>query len=66
MRKKQTGFEADVVDTGRGQGDGGVAQQRVVGRTQAASSDRREASSSAISASITWSRARPSMISSRL
>jgi hypothetical protein len=53
MGQKKPRFEAGIVDAGRRQGDSRVAQQRVVGAAQAASSDRREASSSAISASIT-------------
>jgi len=52
MRKQQAGFEAGIVDAGRGQGDGRVAQQRIIGVAQAASSARREASSSAVNPSM--------------
>ena len=30
--EQQAGFEADIVDAGRGERDRGVAQQRIVGR----------------------------------
>ena len=66
LRQQQAGLEAGVVDAGRGQRDGGVAQQRVVGSGQAASSASRDASSSAISASMISSSPRPSITSSSL
>jgi hypothetical protein len=70
MSQKKTGLETDIVDTGRGEGDGCIAQQRVVGRgdsgAQAASSASRPASSSAISASMISSSALPSITSSSL
>ena len=64
-RQQQAGLEAGVVDAGRGQGNGRVAQERVVG-AQAASSASRDASSSAISASMIPSSPRPSITSARL
>ena len=60
MGEEKTRLEADIVDAGRGERDRGIAQQCVVGRCrtggQAASSARRAAWSSAISASTISSR----------
>jgi hypothetical protein len=66
MTKQQAGFEAGIVDAGRAQGDGGVAQQLIVRRAQLASSAKRPASSSEISASMIESSPRPSITSARL
>ncbi len=70
MSEQKAGLEADIVDAGRGECDRSVAQQRIVGRCktggQAASSASRPASSSAVSASMISSSARPSITSSSL
>ena len=66
----QAGFEADIIDPGGRQGDGRVAQKRIVGgavrHLYAASSASRVASSSDVRASTMASSPRPSQISARL
>jgi len=66
MGEQQARLETGIVDAGRRQRDGGIAQQRVVRDVQLASSARRDASSSAVSASMISSSPRPSMTSARL